>query len=89
MTSNIRLDEGKIQRSGFSEGPKIEKPKIIPKGQSTIKNETMKKSSFLLKSITKEQCKLMKQVGMVLLALTVVMNYLILTEYYFLHLHNT
>ncbi len=42
MTNNIRLDEGKIQRSGFSEGPKTEKPKIIPKGQSTIKNETMK-----------------------------------------------
>lgn len=36
---HIRLDEGKIQRSGFSDGPTTPKPKIIPKGQSTTNKE--------------------------------------------------
>lgn len=35
----LRLDEGKVQRSGFSKGPTSPKPKIIPKGQSNKNKE--------------------------------------------------
>jgi hypothetical protein len=35
----LRLDEGKVQRSGFRDGSTTPKPKIIPKGQSTKNKE--------------------------------------------------
>jgi hypothetical protein len=38
MNKQIKLDEGKVQRTGFSKGPTTPKPIIIPKGQSTMNN---------------------------------------------------
>lgn len=38
MNKQIKLDEGKVQRTGFSKGPATPKPNIIPKGQSTMNN---------------------------------------------------
>lgn len=44
MNKQIKLDEGKVQRSGFSKGPTTPKPNIIPKGQSTMSfNHTISK----------------------------------------------